>query len=122
MKKVYTLIAISFLAVCLIPVIFLSAYSNKDEIPLSFSATAYSIEAGQNKEIDIYSGNGNYSIYTLDESTVLAGYSKMGKKSAGKLILTGLSEGETSVRVVDNISNEEIELTVIVTGPYSSFE
>ncbi|MCD8171998.1 MAG: hypothetical protein LUD76_00790 [Alistipes sp.] len=94
----------------------------KDEIPLSFSATAYSIEAGQNKEIDIYSGNGNYSIYTLDESTVLAGYSKMGKKSAGKLILTGLSEGETSVSIVDNISNEEIKLKVVVTGPSSSFE
>ncbi|MCC8019530.1 MAG: hypothetical protein LIO85_07135 [Rikenellaceae bacterium] len=117
MKKVYTVIAISFLAVCLIPVFFLSACSKNDEVSLSFSDPVYTVEAGSNKEIDIESGNGNYSIYTEDESVVLAGYSKTGKKSSGKLILTGLNAGETSVSVVDNITNEEVRLRVIITEP-----
>lgn len=117
MNKVFTSIALAIIIVCILPLIMFSACSEKETVPLKFDSSVYSVDIGENVEVAILSGNGDYAVYSGDESMLLAGYSRKDKKCAGNIIITGLDAGDTCVRVIDTVTEEEVRLEIHITEP-----
>lgn len=86
------------LIVCALSFGFASCSDDDDEndaVELSLEKNEISIEVEENSEVKITSGNGEYTITSADDKIATA------KEASGKITVTGVAAGETTITVKD---------------------
>lgn len=88
---------------------------------LEFTQETYYIPEGDHATVYVASGNQQYSLSGFDEAIISPAVSNT-DFPAGVIYITGLKKGKTEMTVKDEVSGQEVQLTIHVVDPFLVME
>ncbi|MFC3196455.1 hypothetical protein ACFOET_02390 [Parapedobacter deserti] len=116
----YQRIALSYLFFAL----FILSCKNEETLEvkdLQFIQETYYVPEGDYVNVHVASGNQQYSLSGFDEDLISPMVSNT-DFPAGSIYVNGLKKGKTAITVKDEVSGQEVQLTIHVVDPFLALE